>query len=179
MTTDAPAKPQNWMDKLTPEERAAHLAKMKAGREARAAKLAAAKMDAPAQPVDPRDARIRELEAKLAATPPAVDVSTLPKYDVCFEVRRPRGTTTEFIRDLDDPRWAEMSRGTPEWGNRPIHNGSLRIREIIYAQSGEVIGYKPDETTKTIDHPEALSRMRAHYEFGDHTKIPSAQKVTA
>jgi hypothetical protein len=178
MTTEAPAKAANWMDKLTPAEREAHLAKMKAGREARAAKLAAEKAQA-TEPVDPRDARIRELEAKLASAPAPVDVSKLPKYDVCFEVRRPRGTTTEFIRDLDDPRWAEMSRGTPEWGNRPIHNGSLRIREIIYAQSGEVIGYKPDETTKTIDHPEALSRMRAHYEFGDHVKIPGAVKVNA
>ncbi len=200
MSTEAPAAPKvAWIDTLTPEARAEHIAKIKAGREAAAAKRAAkaAKAEArgtqvkaidvappqlavatetkpvtTAAPVpDAKDARIAELEAKLAAAaaPEFPDLSTLPTHDCTFEFTPRRSKDKVKIDSYESPIWDAITRG--EYGPM-VANGTLIIRRLVRARSGEILDDKCSvETALTVDHPIARSKMKSFVTTGDHTRM--------
>ncbi len=190
MSTEAPAKP-SWIDSLSPEDRAAHLAKMKAGREAAAAKKAAkaAKVAASDTPA-PSDKQVAVLGAAVVGPQPGPvtdavilaelqqlrddnarmkkqlggytpeEIAALPTEDVFYDFVADQRTERdepigEKIRDLKDPRWAELIK------MKMSIRGSVVVMTINRAKTGEETGRTERNCIPARTPQMALSMMQA------------------
>jgi len=159
----APAKPRRT---LSPE----HLAKLKAGRDAKAAKKKAPSANTNA----PASAEVADLRAELAAakaenerirkaagilTPD--EIKALPTERVFYDFtadkkKEPHGEPVgEQIVDLDSPRWAELM------GLRMAIVGQIVVQKIHRAKSGEILSYEDVSCVQARSPQMARDMMRA------------------